>query len=80
MSEKGQVVIPRNIRATLKIKPGTRFAVYAKNNTIFLNVVDVLDPEKEQSRIFKSVQAKNLKLGEKEVYDAIRACRAKKRK
>jgi len=80
MSEKGQVVIPRRIRKSLKIKPRTRFAVYAKNDTIVMKAFDLPDLEKEWSKIFKAAQAKNLKIGEKDVYAAIQEYRTSKRR
>ena len=78
MSEKGQVVIPRKIRKTLKLKPRTRFAVYAKDDTIVMKAFELTGLEKELSSIFKTIQAKNKKIGEKDVYDAIQTYRTSK--
>ena len=36
ISSKGQVVVPKEIRARLKIKPGTFFHVRIEKNTILL--------------------------------------------
>lgn len=80
MSEKGQVVIPRRIRKTLKIKPRTRFAVYAKKNTIVMKAHELPDLEKEWSRIFEVADKKSLTLGEKDVYAEVQAHSARKKR
>ncbi|HUT72549.1 MAG TPA: AbrB/MazE/SpoVT family DNA-binding domain-containing protein [Desulfatiglandales bacterium] len=36
ISTKGQVVVPKEVRAKLKIKPGTFFHVQVEKNTIIL--------------------------------------------
>lgn len=36
ISSKGQVVVPKEVRARLKIKPGTFFHVQVEDNTIIL--------------------------------------------
>ena len=36
ISSKGQVVVPKEVRASLKIKPGTFFHVQVDRNTILL--------------------------------------------
>jgi len=40
-SPKGQVVIPQEIRAQLRIESGTRFAVYGRDDTIIFKRVDL---------------------------------------
>ncbi len=80
MSEKGQVVIPQRIRRSLKIKPKTKFAVYARKNTIIMKAFEVPELEKELAEIFSILDKKNLKLTEKDVYDEVQAYRAGKRK
>lgn len=80
MSEKGQVVIPKKIRKSMKIKPRTKFAVYAKNDMIIMKVFELPNLEKEWSEIFSNAdkKKKNLKISEKEVYDEVQAYRAGK--
>jgi len=80
MSKKGQIVIPQKIRKSLKIKPRTRFAVYAKNDTIIMKAFEVPNLEKEWSKIFSIADRKNLKISEKAVYDEIQSYRAGKRR
>ena len=40
-SPKGQVVIPQSIRESLGINPGTRFAVYGKEDTIIFRRISL---------------------------------------
>ena len=80
MSKKGQIVIPQKIRKNLKIKPRTKFAVYAKNDMIIMKAFEVPNLEKEWSEIFRIADKKNLKISEKEVYDDIQSYRAEKRR
>jgi bifunctional DNA-binding transcriptional regulator/antitoxin component of YhaV-PrlF toxin-antitoxin module len=80
MSKKGQVVIPQRIRRTLKIRPRTKFAVYARKNTIIMKAFEMPEIERELSEIFSIMDKKNLKLTEKDVHDEVQAYRANKRK
>ena len=79
MSEKGQVVIPQKIRKNLKINPRTKFAVYAKDGMIIMKAFSLPSLEKEWSEIFSSADRKKLQVSEREVYDEVRAYRAKRR-
>jgi len=40
-SEKGQVVIPQEIREELGIESGTKFAVYGKGDTIIFKRIEI---------------------------------------
>ena len=40
-SPKGQVVIPQEIRDRMKIKSGTKFAVYGREDTIIFKKVEL---------------------------------------
>jgi len=80
MSKKGQIVIPQKIRKNLKIKPRTKFAVYAKNDMIIMKAFEVPNLEKEWSKIFRIADKKNLKISEKEVNDEIKSYRAENRR
>ena len=40
-SPKGQVVIPQGIREHMKIKSGTKFAVYGRGDTIIFKKVEL---------------------------------------
>ncbi len=80
MSKKGQIVIPQKIRKNLKIKPRTKFAVYAKNGMIIMKAFEVPNLEREWSEIFSIADKKDLKISEKEIYDEIQSHRARKRR
>jgi AbrB family looped-hinge helix DNA binding protein len=80
MSEKGQIVIPQKIRKSMKIKPRTKFAVYAKNDMIIMKAFELPNLEKEWSEVFSIADKKNLKISKKEVYDEIQSYRAEKRR
>ena len=80
MSEKGQVVIPMRIRKHLKIKPNTRFAVYAIGNTIIMKAFELPDLEHEWSKIFRMSSKRRLKISEKDVYAEVLSHRVSKQK
>ena len=79
MSKKGQIVIPQKIRKSLKIKPRTKFAVYAKNDVIIMKAFELPNLDKEWSEIFRIADKKNLKISKKEVYDEVQSYRAQRR-
>ena len=80
MSEKGQVVIPQEIRRHFGIKPKTRFIVFAVDNNIVMRKLDMPDMKKEWKEIFQSMDKKHVKLDEKELAKEIKAHRKDKRK
>lgn len=79
MSKKGQIVILQKIRKSLKIKPRTKFAVYAKNDVIIMKAFELPNLDKEWSEIFSIANKKNLKISKKEVYDEVQSYRAQRR-
>lgn len=80
MSEKGQVVIPQELRKYLGIKPKTRFAVFVIDDNIVMRKLDIPDIKKEWNSIFRSMDKKNLKLDENDIAEEIRAYRKVKHK
>lgn len=80
MSEKGQVVIPQELRKHLGIKPKTRFVVFVIGNNIVMRKLDIPDIKKEWSNIFQGMDRKGLKLGEDDITAEIRAYRKTKHK
>ena len=60
MSEKGQVVIPQELRKHLGIKPKTRFVVFAVDNNIVMRKLDMPDIKKEWNSIFQSMKKKGM--------------------
>lgn len=80
MSEKGQVVIPQELRKHLGIKPKTRFVVFVIGNNIVMRKLDIPDIKKEWNSIFQSMDKKGLKLNESDVAAEIKAYRKAKHK
>lgn len=80
MSEKGQVVIPQELRKYLGIKPKTRFVVFVINNDIVMRKLDIPDIKKEWKSIFQSIGKKGLKLDENDVATEIKEYRKTKHK
>lgn len=80
MSEKGQVVIPQELRKHLGIKPKTRFVVFLIDNNIVMRKLDIPDIKKEWSNIFQSMDKKGLKFDENDVAAEIKAYRKAKHK
>lgn len=78
ISEKGQVVIPQSIRKELKIKPKTKFLVFGMGDTVIMKKLELPDLKKEWEDIFKTMDAKELKLSEKQIQEEIAASRKEK--
>lgn len=47
MSSKGQIVVPKNLREQLGISIGTNFAIFGKDDTLVLKMIDV--PTKKEA-------------------------------
>ena len=69
-SPKGQVVIPQEIREKMKIKEGTKFAVYGSGDTIIFKKME-LPSVKEFEKIvdFGVKFAKKKRITEKDVLE-----------
>ncbi len=80
MSEKGQVVIPLDLRKHLGIKPKTRFIVFAIDGNIVMRKLDIPDVRKEWNDIFQRVDKKGLTLSESVVATEVKEHRKEKRK
>ncbi|HEX9844957.1 MAG TPA: AbrB/MazE/SpoVT family DNA-binding domain-containing protein [Candidatus Nitrosotenuis sp.] len=80
MSEKGQVVIPQNLREYLGIKPKTKLLVFVMEGNIIMKKMDMPDVKKEWNRIFQRMDKKGLKLDESDVTKEIKAYRKVKHK
>ncbi|HEV2139333.1 MAG TPA: AbrB/MazE/SpoVT family DNA-binding domain-containing protein [Nitrososphaerales archaeon] len=75
VSEKGQVVIPQSLRKELGIKPRTKLLVYGRGDTVIMKKLELPDLRKEWDEIFRAMDAKKLKISEKEVLDEVAAVR-----
>ncbi|MFQ6056071.1 MAG: AbrB/MazE/SpoVT family DNA-binding domain-containing protein [Methanosarcinales archaeon] len=80
MGEKCQVVIPKEVRKRLSLKPKTRFMVFGHNDTVILKKLVLPDLRKEWERLFKAIDRKGLKITEKEIQKEIETYRKEKYK
>ena len=64
LSEKGQVVIPANLRSRLGLKPRSKLLVYAVEDAIVLKKLELPDMKKEMRALWKEVEAKIATYGE----------------
>ncbi|HKZ59678.1 MAG TPA: AbrB/MazE/SpoVT family DNA-binding domain-containing protein [Candidatus Thermoplasmatota archaeon] len=81
MGEKGQVVIPKNLRKHLGVEPRTRFMVFGSGDLIVLKRLALPDIRDEWDAIFAAVDRKGRRLTEKMVEAEIAAVRrARKRR
>lgn len=80
MSEKGQVVIPQDLRKYLGLKPKTKLLVFVMDGNIIMKKLDIPDVKKEWRSIFQSMDKKGLKLDESDIKKEIKAHRKEKRK
>ncbi len=80
MSEKGQVVIPQDLRKHLGIKPKTRFIVFAIDGNIVMRKLDIPDIKKEWGGIFRRMDKKGLKLDEYDIVSKVKSHRKEKKK
>ena len=82
VSEKGQVVIPQNIRKKLGIGPKTKLLIYGYQDAVIMKKLEVPDVTKELEEIYKRVNRKIEKEGElssDEINEVIHDFRAKKK-
>jgi AbrB family looped-hinge helix DNA binding protein len=78
ISEKGQVVIPQSLRSALRLKPGTKFLVFGRGDTVVMKKLELPDVRREWEEIFKAMDKKGLKVSEKEVQEEVAAIRREK--
>lgn len=64
MGEKGQVVIPKEVRDELKLGPKSRFLVIGYKDTVVLKKLEMPDLKKEWEAIKKVVDERIKKYGE----------------
>jgi AbrB family looped-hinge helix DNA binding protein len=82
VSEKGQVVIPQNIRKKLGIGPKTKLLIYGYQDAVIMKKLEVPDVTKELEEIYNRVNERIEKDGElssDEINDVIHDYRAKKK-
>lgn len=64
LSEKGQVVIPSNIRSNMGLKPKTKFLVYECDDLVILKKLEDPDSPKELEAMYKRVNQRIAQYGE----------------
>jgi len=81
LSSKGQVVIPQKIRETMKLKPGKKFVVIHKDDTIILKAIEEPSFENFDKLILRARKLANEKgLTKKMVSDIINEIRRKQKR
>ena len=81
VSEKGQVVIPQNIRKKLGIGPKTKLLIYGYQDAVIMKKLEVPNITKELENLYKQMTKKIAKYGElsnDEINIAIQDYRTKK--
>ena len=64
VSEKGQVVIPQNIRKKLGIEPKTKLLIYGYQDAVIMKKLEVPDITKELEAMYKRIDKRTAKYGE----------------
>ncbi len=80
MSEKGQVVIPQELRKHLGIVPKTKFVVFGKGDVIIMKRLQLPDVKTDWNKIFEMVDKKGLKISTKNINAEIKSYRKEKHK
>jgi len=81
VSEKGQVVIPQNIRKKLGIGPKTKLLIYGYQDAVIMKKLEVPNITKELEEIYKRVNKKiekDYELSNDEINEIIQDYRTKK--
>ena len=80
IGERGQVVIPKEVRMRLGLKPKTRLLVVRKGGVVVLKKLDLMQERRELEAVFKRVDRRIEKYGEmteEEIDQIIHEYRAK---
>ena len=78
MSEKGQIVIPKDMRERLKLGPKTKLLIYGHGDTLILRKLVVPDVESEMKALWRKIDQKigrKRRLTQKEIDEEIHAYR-----
>ena len=78
MSEKGQIVIPKDMRERLKLGPKTKLLIYGHGDTLILRKLVVPDIESEMKALWREIDQKigrKRRLTQKEIDEEIHAYR-----
>lgn len=80
MSEKGQIVIPKDMREKLKLGPRTKLLIYGHGDTLILRKLVVPDVESELKALWREIDqkiGKKTRPTQKEIDEEIHAYRRK---
>ncbi len=83
VGERGQVVIPKELRVKLGLKPKTKLLVTRKGDAVVMKKLDLEEERRKLEEIFKSIDKKIEKYGElteEEINRIIHEYRAKRYK
>jgi AbrB family looped-hinge helix DNA binding protein len=75
MGEKGQVVIPKELRKHLGVEPKTRFLVFGSGDLIVLKRLALPDIQKEWEAIFAAADQASGRVSQKTIQAEISAVR-----
>jgi AbrB family looped-hinge helix DNA binding protein len=80
ISEKGQIVIPSNLRKEMGIERSDQFLVFGEDNTIILKRIEKAVTQKSFDELAKPLResAKKLSLTRRDLEEEIRAVRKSK--
>ena len=78
MSQKGQVVIPSDVRHEVDFSPKDKFIVYGLNDTVIIKKVNTHAAEKRLAKTFAHIDARDLNLTPEDIEKEIRAVRNSK--
>ncbi len=79
MSEKGQIVIPQDLRKKMGLKPKAKFAVERKGDAIVLIRLSSPDVQKKLDEVFRMMDKKRLKITDIKIAKEIKEHRKKKK-
>lgn len=77
LSEKGQVVIPNEMRKRMKLKEGTRFVILGLQDTIVLRKLEISQERRRLKELLVESRAKaeNAGFSEKEIEHLVESAR-----
>jgi len=64
IGERGQVVIPKEVRARLGLKPRTRLLVIEKGDAVIMKKLNLEEERRELEALFKKIDKRIEKYGE----------------
>lgn len=82
MGERGQIVIPAELRKELGLKPKTRFLIRGRGKTLVLQKLDLEQEKREMERLWEEIDQAfkgKRRPTEKEILGEIQAYRKSKR-